>query len=98
MMEYESKQILIRHSRRNSGVAINKTRRHIELALIELEYLAADTLSGVEGRSPDENSRIVASYYQSACKALTLGLAVIDQVETHGSEAAATRGEKVFAA
>jgi len=79
-------------------VAINRTRRHIELALIELEYLAADTLSGDAGRSPAENSRIVASYYQSASKALTLGLAIIDQVETHGSEAAAKRGEKVFAA
>jgi len=70
--------------RHNWGViemAIGKTTKRVELALIELEYLAADILFDSEGQSNEENARRVAYYYQAACKALEVCLEVIEQAK-----------------
>ena len=59
---------------------------HIEIALAELQYMSADALFGAEDRSPDEEGGRVASFYQSACRALDLSLEVIKKAKTMESK------------
>jgi hypothetical protein len=63
------------------GMAIHGTAKHIEMALIELEYLSADALFDAKGHLTAEDSRRMASYYQAACKALEVCLEVIQQTK-----------------
>lgn len=60
-------------------MAVGKTRKRLERALIELEYLAADILFDAEGQSADEQYQRVACYFKGACLALELCFECIEQ-------------------
>ena len=54
----------------------------IELALITLEYLSADTLHVHEGQEKEALSRKMAKYYRAACHALEVSILMMEQAET----------------
>ena len=62
-------------------MATGEAAKYAEMAIIELEYLSADTLFYAEGQSAEEKSRSVASYYRTACIALHVCLYFIEQAE-----------------
>ena len=57
-------------------MGVVKATKRVEMAIIELEYLSADTLFAAE----QESSRVVA-YYRAACKALEISLEILKQAK-----------------
>ena len=61
--------------------AIAYTRDHLELAFIELEYLAADARLHAENDRANPESQSVAAFYRAACDALSLCLEIRERAE-----------------
>jgi hypothetical protein len=62
--------------------------RAVETAIIELEYLLADVMVGVDSPCVDAQARGVALHYHAACKALVVAMAVVAHAKAQGAKAA----------
>jgi hypothetical protein len=62
-------------------MSIHMVSDQIETALIELEYISADTMSSGKSEATAEEHARVAAYYHAAGKALQVALEIIRQAE-----------------
>jgi hypothetical protein len=61
---------------------INSVTSGIELALIRLEYLSADSLHVYKNKEKEVLARKIAKCYRAACHALEVSILMMEQVET----------------
>lgn len=63
-------------------ISIDSVTSGIELALITLEYLSADTLHVSADREKEVSARNIARCYRAACHALEVSMLMMEQAET----------------
>ena len=62
-------------------MSVSETVVHVEMALIELDYLIADERNSLAGQSVDEQDRSVMSIFKQTYKALEVCLEAMNKVK-----------------
>jgi len=76
-----SKETSISTSDDSQKIDTNNVTSGIELALITLEYLSADTLHVYKDQEKEVLSRKMAKCYRAACHALEVSILMMEQAE-----------------